>query len=179
MFLYKGRTTLVVVGGFALMHLLVFSLCVFWTYQFIIKTYTPDGFLLIFVYLAMLVAIDAYAAKKAIFDRFLTRCFVDEEGILCRRIGRKPWKLEWNKICVYGTSRYAFATAACQIVFFSIDPNEEATTEILWSINRNRIIFEVRDGLLDKLGVYMPDKMKKQLRCAVREQGNAYYRIKV
>ena len=176
MFLYTPSTTLLVICGFASIHLLILSLCVFWIYKFMIISYAVDAFLLLALFLGILVTLDLYAAKKNMFTRYFTRCFISKEGILCRQFCGKSWNVEWDNICVYGTYTYTFSYASCEIIFFSMNPNEAATAETIFSINRSRIFFELRDGLFDDLGIYMPDKMKKQLSIAIRERRNSYYR---
>lgn len=160
------------------MHLSTLSLCTFWVYKFLVVSYNPDAYFLILLFLAGIVVLDFYAARKRAFSRFLIRCSTNASGITCRQLGRKSWTIHWNEICTYGTTGYSFKGANCKIVFFSTNSNESGEKSNLFEISKGRIIFEIRPALIDELGPYLPVEMKRNLSIAIRESRNSFYRVK-
>lgn len=174
MYLYGRKHTILVIGGLVLYHILVFALCVFFIWKFLLSTCDASVFLLLGLLVCPMIICDILAAKMQVFSRFLIRCWTDTKGIHCVRLGKR-WNIRWSDICIFGITGFSSITQT-GVIFLSNDPSEKYQQDKLTIVTDKRIAFSFDKQRWDIFSIYMPDDIKKKLQKAISNAYDCYYR---
>ena len=174
--LYSLRSMFPVIVGIPIMHLLVVSLCAFFTQRFLMETYDPIVIVLLIAFLGPVLYVDFALYHLQIYHRCFLRFKADETGIRCYGIGVKTWRIAWNEICVYGITGYDTKNQPYALLFLSKDSREDTNLKQKILINNRRIVIQVRDEVLVALNQYMPQDIKKRVSTAVEQKSDFFCR---
>lgn len=172
--LYDKHSTYLVIGGMIFIHALVFALCTFFIYRFVIVTHDPSVYFLVSLLIGGVIICDVLAHPTQAVSRFFVRFKVDAVGILCYGIGWKSWKIEWDAICVYGIEGFS-GSYGVPLMFLSTDVNEKFDCNRFALLTSQRIVFQVRDETWAEVSKYMPVRMREQLKNAIETSTDCYY----
>lgn len=175
--LYNMKDTVMVLGGIILYHIILFVLCLFWIQKFLINSFDPGVFPLLFLFLAMTIICDISLYRVQAFTRFLVRWKADEKGILCTILQAKKWRIDWNDITVFGTMGYS-STNHQGMFFLSTDYKEKYHPKKCVEVTAKRIVFEASPKLWKAVSTYMPEDIKVKLLAAIKDCCNTFYRRK-
>jgi len=177
MYLFGKKNTIMVIGGIVFLHVLDGMLCGFFVYKFMMITFDPGVFVLLFVLLGPLVICDTMAKNTQAFSRFLVRCTMDSEGIYCTSIAKK-WRIRWDDICIFGVTGFS-STLKKGIAFLSSDSDEKYQKKTLTHISQKRLAFSVEDGIWENFRAYMPEDIRKKLEKSINNTYDCFYRRKI
>ena len=175
--LYDRYHTYYILFGILLMHLLILGLCTFFCYRFVVVDF--DGsvlFLLVFL-VASLVVCDILLLRTKSIVRMLVRCKVSDVGIYCYGLFLKSWWVKWSDVCAYGTFTYRFGYEM-NYLFFSTNPLEKGDSKMAGEISKNRVVFQVRQEIVDYIRPFLPSDIAKRLFEAGELKAGCFYRRK-
>ena len=166
--LYSLRSMFPAIVGIPIMHLLVVSLCAFFTQRFLMETYDPIVIVLLIAFLGPVLYVDFALYHLQIYHRCFLRFKADETGIRCYGIGVKTWRI------ATGDRQGNFSTYA--LLFLSKDSREDTNLKQKILINNRCIVIQVRDEVLVALNQYMPQDIKKRVSTAVEQKSDFFCR---
>ena len=174
--LYSLRSMFPVIVGIPIMHLLVVSLCAFFTQRFLMETYDPIVIVLLIAFLGPVLYVDFALYHLQIYHRCFLRFKADETGIRCYGIGVKSWRILWNEIRMFGITGYDTKNQPYALIFFSKKGQEDTGIKQKVQINNDRIVIQVRHEVLTVLNQYMPKDIKKRIATSVEQKSDFFYR---
>ena len=169
------RSMYMIIWGIPFIHLLDLGLCGFFVNRFLIKTYDPDVFLLLFLFLGMLILIDVLSIKYRIVQRCFLRFQMDHEGLKWYLIKAKQTSLAWSEIQTYGIVGYDRINQPYAFVFFSKNSRERNDLQQKMHLSDQRIVIQIRKETLCIMEQYLPRDMKKIL-SAIETKQDCFYR---
>ena len=174
MLLYDTYSTLFFLGGMLALHLGIGILSYFFIYKFLIIAYDPTIIILLLFLLGGIILCDILCARMQMFSRYLIWLSIDETGIFCRKVGVKPWLIQWCDISTYGITGYSLANHSFALMFFSTDAQETYNEKHIVSINRNRIIIQIRKRSWETIKRYLPLDIKQRLEESMSMHRNCF-----
>ena len=118
------------------------------------------------IMLCCFIGITAAICSTHIMSRFAIKCVISEDGIYFKRLLKHGIMLNWGSVACYGVVGNAVLYESMTVLYFSANKHEYApkSAKEALVINNDRIIFEYRQALLNKLFDVMPDDMTKRLK---------------
>ena len=178
--LYESSTTWFILGGMGMLYGLSLGLCTFFVKRFIIESLAATGavdwmvlpLLMVFL-IPPFVIIPILSRKERAIGRYLLRCRFTPEGIHCGGLFWKPFLIPWEKIRTYGLQGAGYAHVSMGLLFFSTE-REYYKKERIAHISESRIVFQLREEIIQSLLEFMPQDMKSRLEPAIRESREVY-----
>ena len=178
--LYDPSTTGFVLGGMGMLYVLSPGLCVFFVNRFVFESLAVTGavdwavipLLMVFL-IPPFVIIPILSWKERAIGRYLLRRRFTPEGIHCGGLFWKPFLIPWEKIRTYGLQGAGYAHVSMGFLFFSTE-NEYFRKERITHISQSRIVFQLREEIIEPLFEFMPADMKSRLEPAISEAKEIY-----
>ena len=178
--LYESSTTWFILGGMGMLYGLSLGLCTFFVKRFIIESLAATGavdwmvlpLLMVFL-IPPFVIIPILSRKERAIGRYLLRCRFTPEGIRCGGLFWKPFLISWENIRTYGLQVAGYAHVSMGLLFFSTE-KEYYRKERIAHISESRIVFQLREEIIQSLLEFMPQDMKSRLEPAIRESREVY-----
>lgn len=174
--LYSFRTVRVIIWGRIILSLATIYTIIMFIDQFLIRTYNPEGYILILMIVALNVVFDYCLWKTQMYQRCFYKFQMSADGIECYDFFRTRIRIPWEEIRTCGVEKYTQYSTCYLYVYFSKINNEPCTTEQKMTINKQRIVLEVTDKSAAYLRNYLPEDIYKRIIPAIEKTTSCIYR---
>ena len=173
--LYNKKDTYMVIGGIVFYHLLVFALCVFWFYKFIIVEFSATVIALLLFFFLMTILCDYLLARVQGFSRFFSKCKIDSDGLHCYYCLKKKWDISWRDISIYGI--HGFDSNSLYITLYF---TKAATLhkQDIFKLCDSLISFQLNEKRWGKIKNYIPSDICTNIQRSLHEKRDYFFRGK-
>lgn len=169
------RSIYPIIFGILFFNVLTLGLCTFFVKRFLVETYNPDVFILLFLLLGNLLICDMLLFRHQVFQRCYLKFQMDQNGLEWYLIKANRQKLKWSDIRTYGVTGYDIQNQPFAFVFFSKDPYESSSLKQKMSLGKRRIAIQIRKETICLLEQHLPRDMKKILD-SIENNQDCFYR---